>query len=271
MGEPKYIEMTNSLRLSPKSSQDQDYLVTTALYEGPLDLLLHLIEKAELDITKFALSDITDQYLKHLNRLITISSHDVSEFIVIASRLIQIKSEVLLPRPPIREPGEEDPGEALAQQLREYKRFKEISTILAGRQIDHLKNYSRLAPFPNINREFDISNLNLQDIIRAAHIAFSRKDEISTIDTIVKSPRVTIREKINVIKEFLFHNHKGTFKILLPKNPLRIDIVVTFLAILELVKLQLIFTQQETLFDEIEFEKSPDWINHTKIELEFGE
>jgi segregation and condensation protein A len=263
--------MTNPFQQSPISHQDQDYLVTTELYKGPLDLLLQLIEKSELDITKFALSEITDQYLKYLNHLLTISSYDVSEFIVIASKLIQIKSEVLLPRTSIREPGEEDPGEALAQQLREYKRFKEISTILANRQIYHLKNYSRLAPLPIINKEFGISNINLQDIIHAAQIVFSKIVEISTIDTIVKSHRVTIKEKINLIKEFLFHNQKGTFRTLLPKNPLRIEIVVTFLALLELVKLQLIFTQQNTIFDEIEFEKSPDWINLTEIELEFGE
>jgi len=74
--------MTNPFQQSPISHQDQDYLVTTELYKGPLDLLLQLIEKSELDITKFALSEITDQYLKYLNHLLTISSYDVSEFIV---------------------------------------------------------------------------------------------------------------------------------------------------------------------------------------------
>jgi segregation and condensation protein A len=108
-----------------KETQFQDgslYQVITPVYEGPLDLLLHLIERAELDITKLALAEVTDQFLEHLGQIQEQKAEEVSAFIVIASRLVQIKSEVLLPRPPIREPGEEDPGEALAQQLIAYKR-----------------------------------------------------------------------------------------------------------------------------------------------------
>ena len=110
-----------------------NYTVVTPIYEGPLDLLLLLIERAELDITSLALAQVTDQYLEHLRNISDLSPDEVSAFLVIAARLLQIKSEALLPRPPQREPGEEDPGEALARQLILYKRFKELANLLAQR------------------------------------------------------------------------------------------------------------------------------------------
>ncbi len=105
-------------------------LLITPVYEGPLDLLLQLIEKAELDITKLSLAIVTDQFLDYIKNIPENSIENVSSFLVIASRLIQIKSEAILPRPPVREPGEIDPGEALAQQLITYKRFKELANFL---------------------------------------------------------------------------------------------------------------------------------------------
>jgi segregation and condensation protein A len=93
------------------------YTVRLPVYEGPLDLLLELIERAELDITKIALAQVTDQYLSHLRQITQRDLDDLASFLVVAARLLQIKSEALLPRPPEREPGEEDPGDALARQL----------------------------------------------------------------------------------------------------------------------------------------------------------
>jgi len=114
------------------------YQVATPVYEGPLDLLLQLIERAELDITKLALAQVTEQYLEYMRRLPDRAAEEVSAFLVIAARLLQIKSEALLPRPPARESGEEDPGEALARQLLAYKRYKEIADILAQKEISGL-------------------------------------------------------------------------------------------------------------------------------------
>jgi len=248
-----------------------DYQVNIPLFEGPLDLLLQLIEKAELDITKLSLSAITDQYLSYLNQITIISNQNVSEFIVIASKLIQIKSEALLPRPPIREVGEEDPGEALAQQLKEYKQFKEISKYLESQQEQNLRNYLRLASTPKIEKDFDVVDLNLSDLIDVAKSVFSRKIEESENIKYLSKPRFTIREKIIFIRDYLIHNHKGSFFRILPRESTRIDIVVTFLAILELVKLRLVFTKQEQLFEDIELEKSPDWQNNIEFDLELGE
>src|SRR3989304_3753693 len=119
------------------------YQVTIPVYEGPLDLLLQLIERAELDITKVALAQVTDQYLGHIRQMEELAADDVSAFIVIAARVLQIKSEVLLPRLPVREPGEDDPGEALAWQLITYKKFREIADWLAQRETAGLRTYLR--------------------------------------------------------------------------------------------------------------------------------
>jgi len=103
-----------------------NYTVQTPVYEGPLDLLLDLIERAELDITAVSLALVTDQYLAYINGMEERNADEISAFLVIAAKLVQIKSEALLPRPPAREPGEEDAGQSLVDQLKLYKRFKEI-------------------------------------------------------------------------------------------------------------------------------------------------
>ena len=176
-----------------------------------------------------------------------------------------------MPRPPIRDLNEEDPGDSLVRQLREYKRFKEISNILSNRQDNDLRSYSRIAPSPNIETGFDIEGITLQDLIDVALASFSRVEESQSLGTIVTAPRITIREKINLISDFLFKHNRGSFRQLFSSKPLRIDIVVTFLAILELVKLRLIFVKQGNLFEDIQFEKSASWDTNTEIDLEFGE
>ncbi len=136
----------------PLSNSSDVYTVITPVYEGPLDLLLQLIEKAELDITKLSLAIVTDQFLEYIRDIPENSIENVSSFLVIASRLIQIKSEAILPRPPTREPGEIDPGEALARQLITYKRFKELANILAqrlGQRISHLPSTGPSSPYRN--------------------------------------------------------------------------------------------------------------------------
>src|SRR3990172_5725805 len=99
---------------------DGGYKVRTPVYEGPLDLLLNLIERADLDITALSLATVTDQFLSYLASLDTMRAEEISDFLVVAAKLVQIKSEALLPRPPVRQPDEEDPGRDLLEQLRLY-------------------------------------------------------------------------------------------------------------------------------------------------------
>lgn len=251
--------------------QARTYTVSTAVFEGPLDLLLQLIERAELDINSLALAQVTEQYLEHLKVLEHSAAEEVSAFLVIAAKLIQIKSESLLPRPPQREEGEEAPGEALAQQLRLYKRFKELSLFLENRETASLRTYLRLAPSPQIETTADLSGVELADLVAAAYAIFLQEIDKPSLDSVVAAPRITIREKIAHITHFLREYRNGSFRQLLGNQPVRLEVVVTFLALLELVKRHLVITRQKANFSDIEIEVHEAWEETSDFELEFGE
>jgi segregation and condensation protein A len=263
------------------SFQASAYQVSTPVYEGPLDLLLQLIERAELDITRLALALVTDQYLAHLHRMqalaaegnieIAWSAEEVSAFLVIAAKLVQIKSEALLPRPPSRQPGEEDPGEALALQLLAYKRYRQIADLLSQREGAGLRTFLRLAPPPKVEGTVDLSGLGLTDLADAAQTIFASVSSKLPLSLIVAPPRVTIREKIHLLTQIFFRQKEVTFQNLIMENRTRLDIVVTFLAVLELVKRHFVQARQEALFGEISLEPTENWNQEEDFELEFGE
>jgi segregation and condensation protein A len=259
------------MTINTASYQVASYNITTPLYEGPLDLLLQLIERAELDITRLALAQVTDQYLEHIRHMVDLPADEVSAFLVIAARLLQIKSEALLPRPPTREPGEEDPGEALARQLLAYKRYRQIADLLANREAADYRTYLRVAPPPKIEGTVDLSGIGLEDLYAAAILVFSGIDRRPTLSSIVSAPRFTIREKITLIANLLRRQKQATFKSLLSSHNTRLEIVVTFLAMLELVKRHLLNATQENLFDDIHIEAAEAWDDDQDFELEFGE
>lgn len=262
------------MNINIDSPRISTYKVTTPVYEGPLDLLLRLIEKAELDITKLALAQVTDQYLEHLKIIKQHSPEEVSAFIVIAARLVQIKSEALLPRPPQREEDEEDPGEALARQLREYKRFKQVAELLFQRDLDGLHSYIRLAPIPYIEPRIDIGEIDVHDLMESAYYLQTvavQNSFVPSIERVVAAPRITIRKKINLITNRLRVLKSATFRSMLGRTRTRIEIVVTFLAMLELVKRHWIQAKQDQIFGEIELELADRWEDDSEIELEFGE
>jgi segregation and condensation protein A len=259
------------MNLDPVFHDQPTYTVNTPVYEGPLDLLLQLIERAELDITKLALAEVTDQFLNYLSQMQERAADEVSAFIVIASRLVQIKSEVLLPRPPIREPGEDDPGEALARQLIAYKRFREIANILEEREEAGLRTYLSLAPPPKIEGILDLSDITLDDLWVTARSVFSRIETQSSLINASTPPRITIRQKIGKITILLKSQKNITFFSLLEDRKSRIEIVVTFLAILELIKRKFIQAHQEILFSDINLEASDQIDDNQEFDLEFDE
>lgn len=249
-----------------------EYAVSTPLFSGPMDLLLQLIEKAELDITKLALAQVTDQYLQHIQSLPDeLDADDVSSFLVMAARLLQIKSEMLLPRPPTLEQESIDSGELLARQLIIYRRFKDIALMLENNEKASLHTYLRLAAYPKIEGALELEGLTLDDLLVAAVQAFSQSGH-QPLGMVLSPYRVTIREKIRLITDFLSKGQPGTFRQLISENPRRLDVVVTFLAILELMKRQLILTAQNGLFAEISFQPAESWGGiDENFELEFGE
>jgi segregation and condensation protein A len=260
--------MDSNLRQAQLTHQTGSYTVNTPVYEGPLDLLLQLIERAELDITAVSLALVTDQYLSYIHQM-QVPAEEISAFLVVAAKLIQIKSEALLPRPPVREVGEEDVGEALARQLRIYKRFKELASWLDDRQTHHLRTYLRIAAPPKVENHLDLSGITLADLVSVAEGIFSEEAEKQALGTVISAPRITIREKIALIAQRLGQSRNATFNGLLGQNPTRLEVVVTFLALLELVKRYRVSTRQESLFSDIQIDKMEEWDTNEEMEIEF--
>ena len=246
-----------------------NYTVHTPVYEGPLDLLLSLIERAELDITTVSLASVTDSYLSYINSLEQANPDEISAFLLIAARLLQIKSEALLPRPPARQPGEEDVGQALVDQLKLYKRYKEIGAWMNERQDLNLRTFLRIAPPPKVEAKLDLSNLTLEKLVAAAEEAFAKERNKKPLGTIIAPPRVTIREKIDLIIKTMKDVERASFRSLLDQDASRLEVVVTFLAMLELVKRYRIHAHQEDLFGDIEIDRMEDWNDDEEIEIEF--
>ena len=186
--------MVNQLISPPKNS----YKVIVPVFEGPLDLLLQLIEHAELEITSISLAMVTNQYLDHIHHMDGVEAEEISGFLVIAAKLIQIKSEALLPRPSIVAPEGEDPGYSLIQQLQLYRKFKGISIWLQDREIAGLRSYLRYAPLPKVDDRLDASLLSVDNLREAAEEALNSIQEKENLNTVIKAPKITIREKLNL-------------------------------------------------------------------------
>jgi segregation and condensation protein A len=228
-----------------------DYTIHTDVYDGPLDLLLDLITKAELDITRLSLAAVTDEYLAHLEQMQQTSAVEVSGFLVVAAKLIQIKSEALLPRPPIREEGEEDPAESLARQLRIYREFKQTAKWFKSLEQEGHHTYIRLAPPPVIDEELDLEGVTIADLLSMLRALYRFEEEALPITSVVAIPKITIKNKI---RDLLLNLKKGnnlSYRHMLPKGYNRIEAIVLFLAILELIKQSYVVAEQTALFEDI--------------------
>ncbi len=237
------------------------YEVKLTVFQGPLDLLLHLIEREELDITTVSLAQVTDQYLEYIGLLEELTAEILADFLVVAAKLLLIKSEVLLPRPP-RAPDEEEEesvGDELARQLIEYKRFKEAALGLRQREETGLRTYVRVAPPPKLERSLgwgqdrplDLEDVSLADLIEAVQRAFDVRPPLPSVSEVVAPFIVTVAEKMVLIKERLESHKRVSFNRLLDQATSRVEIIVTLMAVLELIKLGGIVVQQERLFGEI--------------------
>jgi segregation and condensation protein A len=233
------------------------YQVALPVFEGPLDLLLHLIEQQRLDITQVGLAQVTDQYLSHLATLDRIDPGQVADFLVIAARLILIKSRWLLPQPSIEneEDKDTDAGEDLVRQLREYRRFKAAAQALSERDAQGLRAYVRQAPPPPLPTRADLGDVTLDDLLAAVRQALQAQPAPSP--DIVAPHAVTIADRIDFIRRRLVaHRGRLSFAGLLASARSRLEIIVTFLALLELIKLREVAARQDRLFGDILIELS---------------
>ena len=253
--------------------QTEGYTIQTDLYAGPLDLLLDLIDKARLDITRLALAQVTDQYLAYMHNLANRDPAEVSAFLVIAARLLQIKSAALLPRPPVIDPlsDETDPAEALAQQLLLYRRIKQLAGWIEARQSTGLRTYLRISvPIFQIDAKLDLTGVTLKDLIRAAWEIMGTKSALPGLSEVINLPRLTIRDRIKSMLIELKSGGAVTFRRLLQGRS-RLEVVVTFLAMLELIKRQMIDVSQDQLFSEIQISPLGELEDSADMEVEFIE
>jgi len=230
------------------------YQIRLPVFEGPLDLLLHLIEREELDITTVALAQVTNQYLAHLAELEQRQLKELTEFLIVAAKLLLIKSLALLPRPPALPPETEDVGDELVHQLRVYKRFKKIATLLHEREKQGLHSYVRIAPLPHLEPQLDLGDVTLYDLLAAVQEALDTIPALP-VGEVVAPITVTISEQITHIEKQLAGRRHVRFREFLSAVTTRIEVIVTLLALLELIKQDRVQVRQERLFGEIVIER----------------
>ncbi len=250
------------------------YNIITPVYQGPLNLLLSLIERAELDITKLALAQVTQQYLEYLRHIEEKNAEEISSFLVIAAKLIQIKSDVLLPRLSTLSKDEPDIGDDLVQQLKTFKIFRNLAQHLEDRHQSGLRTYLRLVVPQGYETKVDLSNISLEDIAqKAASIFLNTKIPNQSLNTIISQPRITVRQRIQLITSLLLNYGRITFHSIISNERSKTNIIVTFLALLELIKRQIIRVHQPHLFSDIEIEAVETWNGQhpIDIDIEFDE
>ena len=228
--------------------------LTLPYFEGPLDLLLHLIEREELDITSVALVTVADQYLQILRQNEQINVDALADFIWIGARLMLIKSRALLPRPE-PEPGapvEEDPGDELARQLIEYRRFKEAAARLREIEQAGMHSYPRVAPPPESPPPPGLDGVTLDMLRQMVEDALQRvPDEEHQPHHVIRPHKHTVREKIALLRERLQHDGRVSFRRVIDECASRMEIVVSFLAVLELIKSHTLEALQDATYGDI--------------------
>ena len=232
-------------------------------FEGPLDLLLHLVDKAEIDIHEISISEITDQYLEYLNAMQELELEITSEFLVMAATLLAIKSRTLLPKPPAF--GEEwpedeagaheiDSREELIRRLVEYRKYKELAAKLreleTARGLVYTKEPEDLTPYLPSKPENPVQGLRPADLA-AAYLRAMRRYARRTLVSTVRRDEISVKDRIRDIAELLREHRTVMFSKLIRRRLDRQEIVVTFLAILELMKRGMVRCHQHRLFDDI--------------------
>jgi segregation and condensation protein A len=230
------------------------YLVKQEKFEGPLELLLDLIEKEKLSITEISLSGVADEYIAHIRTLANIDPEELAEFLVVAAQLMLIKSRSLLPSLELS-PEEEGSIEELEQRMREYQKIRELAREL--KKLEVLKNHILVREaFYGQNPIFYPPPSFSPNILRvsfAAFLAALPKIEKLAEEKIKKI--ISLEEKISHIRSFLSDRLERAFSEIIKGAAGKVDIIVSFLAILELAKQKFVDIRQEKLFEDIKIRK----------------
>ena len=242
-----------------------DMTVKLQVFEGPLDLLLHLLDKNKVNIYDIPIVEITKQYMDYIREMKRHDLNVVSEFLVMAATL-DIKSKMLLPAPPEEEEEQEDPRAELVQQLLEYKMYKCISYELKDRQVDAQMVMFKVPTVPPevaaYEEPVDLDELvgdttlaKLNDIFKS--IMQKKQDRIDPVRSKfgrIEKEQVSLEDTMHTLEEYARTHRSFSFKNLLESKSGKMEIIVNFLAILELMKLGKISISQEHIFDDIRIE-----------------
>lgn len=239
----------------------KQYRVELPVFNGPLDLLLHLIEREELDITAVSLVQVTGQYLAQVRQLGEERTEQLIDFISIGARLLLIKSRALLPRPPAlpddNDP-EEDPTEALLRQLRAYKRFKTAALWLDARQRAGLRTYLRVAPPPVVEGRLDLSGVDVALLQAALQALLARVETLEESLSVAQPRAITIDDRLQHLRQHLNTKRTFLFHDVLDNPHDRTEVAVTLLALLELIKQREAQVSQSYLFGPIHIASQAD-------------
>ena len=244
--------------------------VKLPVFEGPLDLLLHLIDKNKIDIYDIPIAEITDQYLDYIRQMDHEDMNVTSEFMVMAATLIDIKCRMLLPREINEEGEEEDPREELVAQLLEYKKYKYVAGELRDRMEEAGQAFFRSQDLPesvlSYRPEIDTRELLEGVTLEGLHRIFQdvlkrREDKIDPIRSRfghIEKEEVSLPDKMTYVERFAVEKRRFSFRSLLEGQRSKTQVVVTFLAVLELMKTGKIRITQQEIFGEIEIESLED-------------
>jgi len=217
-----------------------EYAVKLPLFEGPLDLLLHLIKKNEINIYDIPVALITRQYLEYLDLMKSLNLAVAGDFLVMAATLIHIKSKTLLPPSETEaEEDEVDPRAELVQRLMEYQRFKDAAGRLEMRESEWREVFRRSPqPVEPENEEVDLSEVGLFDLLDVLKSVLERIPEKRSMEILVDE--LSVHDRISIIMDGLQNQESVTFNSLFESDETRMAVIVTFLALLELVRLRLV-------------------------------
>ena len=233
------------------------------VFDGPLDLLLHLIDKNKVDIYDIPIALITDQYMEYIDEMKRQDMNVMSEFLVMAATLLDIKCRMLLPKEVNEEGEEEDPREEMVRQLLEYKMYKYMSYELKDRQIDadrvlykpqtmpkEIEEYRPPIDYEQLMGDMTLSKLNgiFKSMMRRQ---VDKIDPIRSSFGKIEREEIDMDEKTSYIESYALKHHEFSFRNLLEKQGSRMEMVITFLVVLEFMKMGKFYVQQDELFDDI--------------------
>ena len=237
--------------------------VKLQVFEGPLDLLLHLIDKNKIDIYDIPIVEITNQYMDYIKAMEEEDLNVMSEFLVMAATLLDIKCRMLLPKEVNEDGEEEDPRKELVEQLLEYKKYKYMSYELKDREMDSGQVMYKDPTIPEEVREYEVpvdmdellGDLTLTKLNQIFKDVMKRQaDKVDPVRSKfgkIEKEEVTLPDKLEYVTEYARVHFQFDFRNLLSKQSSRTQIVVTFLAILQLMKEGVILIEQDQPFDEI--------------------